>query len=86
MQDRGTVEIVTPPALAKELGVSRDKVLGWIKAGELEAVNLAANRNGRPRYGITRAAVQAFLGRRAVVKRATPHRRPKPPTGLIEFF
>lgn len=42
------------------------KVLAWIKAGELAAVNVAANANGkRPRWRIPADAARAFDLRRS---------------------
>lgn len=43
---------LTPPRVAKELGVSPDKVLGWIRCGELKTINVAADQRKRPRYVI----------------------------------
>lgn len=58
---------VTPPELAKVLGVAPEKVLRFIRAGHLAAVNLATpGRNQRPRYSISPEAVQDFLRRRTV--------------------
>ncbi len=34
-------EWMTPPAVAKRLGVNAEKVRGWIHSGELRAVNLS---------------------------------------------
>jgi excisionase family DNA binding protein len=39
----------TPPEIARRLGVGPEKVLAWIRSGELAAVNLATTRHGRPR-------------------------------------
>lgn len=54
----------TPPRLAHQLGVSVDKVLTWIRNGELRAVNVAEHRDGRPRWRISPAALDEFLKRR----------------------
>jgi excisionase family DNA binding protein len=43
---------LTVPEAARFLRVSPDKVRGWIKRGELRAINTAAVRCGRPRYVI----------------------------------
>jgi len=60
---------LTPPQAAKLLKVSPDKVLNWIRSGELRAVNVSG---GRPKYRIAREDLQAFTNRR------TPQPRPKP--------
>ena len=51
---------VTPPQLAKRWGVSPDKVLTWIRNGELKAVNVATRRSSRPRYMIDVEAIKEF--------------------------
>lgn len=38
---------VTPPQVAKMFGVNAGKVVGWIRSGELRAVNIAAKTSGR---------------------------------------
>jgi hypothetical protein len=49
------------PQLAEKWGISPNKVLAWIRAGELRAVNIAMNRSGdRPRYVIDVADIEAF--------------------------
>jgi hypothetical protein len=53
-------EWLTPPEIARERGIRISKVLAWIAAGELAAVNHATNRLGRPRWRISRAALAAF--------------------------
>lgn len=78
---------LTPPELAKELGVSPDKVLYWIHSGELQAANLATRQGGRPRYSIDRKSVESFKRMRA--NQSPPpiqKRRKKTPAGVIEFF
>ena len=51
---------ISPPALAAQWGIDVQKILTWIRSGELRAVNLATDRNGRPRYAIDVADVQVF--------------------------
>jgi excisionase family DNA binding protein len=51
---------LTPPELAKRWGVAADKVLDLIHSGQLKAVNLAVNPNGRPRYRIYASEVERF--------------------------
>ena len=47
-------ESLTPPQVAKRLGVNPDKVLHWIRKGELHAVNVTVKPGGRPKYRIAR--------------------------------
>jgi len=81
-----TRDWLTPPQLARELGIRPGKVLAWVRAGELTAVDMAQNRGGRPRYRIARRAVDAFLAARAVVPRATTPRRRRRDQGITEYF
>ncbi len=77
----------TPPELARYWGVSPDKIRNWIRSGELEAVNQVARQGGRPRYRISREAVEKFEARRSVqVVPARPRRRPKKSDDVIEYF
>lgn len=53
-------EVTTAPQLAKRWKINVDKVLGFIRSGELRSLNLAKDRNGRPRYKILLSDVQKF--------------------------
>jgi len=81
-------EWLSPPQLARELGVKPGKVLAWVRAGELRAVDMAQNRGGRPRYRIARRAVDAFLAARAAVPHVapSPRRRRRRNSQITEFF
>jgi hypothetical protein len=63
---------LTPPEIARKLGVDPSKIVGFIRRGELVAANLAEHRGGRPRYRVSPEALQQFL----VGRQATP--APKP--------
>lgn len=80
----------TPPAYAESRGIGLRKVLAWIEAGELQAVNMAASRSGRPRWKISPESIAAFEQARTNPGKATnpPKRRHgKPATdGVVEFF
>lgn len=78
---------VTPPKLARQWGISPDKLLGWIRSGELRAINAAARLGGRPKYLIDLADVAEFEERRVVQPPPkTPRRRQKPSGNVIKFF
>lgn len=62
---------VSPPELAKQLGVSAETVLHWIRNGELRAANLAKRNNGRPRWRISPEWLNEFLARRVSSPPAT---------------
>lgn len=53
--------MLTPPEVAKLLGVSLRTVRIWIETGELRAVNVSANRQSRkPRLRISQEALAEF--------------------------
>ena len=52
----------TPAQLARHLQVSRGKIMTWISAGKLVAVNVA--EGSIPRYRITSNAIEACLDSR----------------------
>lgn len=76
---------LTPPALAKNLGINVHKILAWIKSGELRAVNLG--NGNRPRWRILPDDLELFLARRAAQPAAKAARRQKKKQAdVIEFF
>jgi excisionase family DNA binding protein len=76
---------LTPPEAARQIGVSADKILAWIKAGELRAWNSALRAGGRPRWRIDVADLAAFEASRAAT--AAPVRvRKRPAVGVTEYF
>jgi hypothetical protein len=85
---------LTPPQLAARWGISPDKIVAWIRSGELRAIDAATRRGGRPRYLIDLADVLAFEEGRAIVpptrdgRRQVPHRRRQPTeqAGITQFF
>jgi len=79
---------LTPPQLAKRLGVKRDKVRDWIKSGQLLATNVAKRPGGRPRYRIREDDVREFERKRKGGASPAPprKRRKKSDDGVIEFF
>lgn len=84
-----TAEFLTPPQVGELLGVGHDKILTFIRSGELSAVNLAARCGGkRPRWRISRDDLDDFLRRRrSTPPRPEPTRRlRKKPAEVTEFF
>lgn len=66
----------TPNELAPLLRVSPDKVRRWIESGELQAVNTATARCGRPRYVVLPEHLEAFTRQRSAAQpKPTPRRR-----------
>lgn len=77
---------LTPPEIAKLLRVSHEKVVGWIRRGELATVNVG---NGtRPRFRISQESLDAFLRKREVqpIPKAMPRRRQVPEGGPLDPF
>jgi excisionase family DNA binding protein len=64
----------TPPEVAKLMRVSRDKVLDWIRDGQLPALNVA-KPGRRPRYRITDEGLELFKTRISVDARPQPARK-----------
>ena len=84
-----TRQKMTPPELGKLWGVSPDKILGFIRAGELKAIDVSSNRGSpRPRYLIDKKDVEAFELARAVVPPApkTRRRRRRRDPAIREYF
>lgn len=53
-----------PAQVAEMWGISHDKVLEFIRTGELDAFNVASKNSRRPQFKIPGAALQAFQERR----------------------
>lgn len=78
---------LTPPELAKLWGISPDKVVAWIRAGELRAIDASTSRSQRPRYLIDIEDLRAFEDRRSVSPHPKPRRRrQKRDAKVIEFY
>jgi hypothetical protein len=81
-----TPDCFTPPTLARRWGVSADKVLTWLKSGQLRGFNAATNPAGRPRWRIALADALTFeQSRSAQPKPAAPKRR-RACQNVIPFF
>jgi len=81
-------EYLTPPQVAELLGIGHDKVLRFIRQGELRAADLSSRRGVRPRWHISRTDLESFLSHRA----STPppesprRRRRTQDEHVIEFY
>ena len=69
------VDGYTPNELARLLRVSPDRIRGWIKSGELSAIDTATIRCGRPRYVVLPHHLAEFERRRAASPPPKPARR-----------
>ena len=79
------LRLLTPPAVAQRLGVDPARVIGWIRAGRLRAINLSDGEL-RPRFRIDPADLDDFLRAREVVARPKPQRRRRKDPNVIEFY
>lgn len=67
---------LTTAEVAELLRVGQDKVLGWIRAGDLVATNTTSTRCGKPRWVISRESLDVFLkGRSSEPRPKLPHRQ-----------
>jgi chromosome segregation and condensation protein ScpB len=70
---------LTVAEIAAERGISVDKVLQWLREGELVGVNVAQNANGKnPRWRVAPEALADFERRRSSAPPAKPSRRKQP--------
>jgi hypothetical protein len=67
----------SPPQLAQQIGVDASKIIIWIRAGQLNAINVAANLGGRPRYRVDPQEWAAFLAQRSTAPAPKPVRSKK---------
>jgi len=68
---------LSPPQIAKQLGIDPAKIIAWINSGQLNAINVAENLAGRPRYRVSSQALEDFLRRRSTSPAPQPVRRRK---------
>jgi hypothetical protein len=74
-RDHGPAAGLTVREAAARYRVSPDKVRGWIRSGELAALNTASVLCGKPRFVITPEALREFERRRAGGAPPKPQRR-----------
>jgi hypothetical protein len=77
---------LTPPKLAKLMGVSVEKIAEFIRRGELIAINTSLT-GGRPRWKIEPAAFRQFLESRSnkPPQEVKPRRRKPIPTPTKQY-
>jgi hypothetical protein len=61
----GNMSFYNPAQVAELWGISHDKVLEFIRTGELAAFDVASKKSRRPQFKIPLAALQAFQERRS---------------------
>jgi hypothetical protein len=72
--------------LCRRWKVGADKVHGFIRRGELVAVNVAANLSGKPQYRVTPEAVAEFEKRRSSAPLPPPPRRRRRSAGAVDYY
>ena len=76
-----------PPEIARRWGVSCDKILAFIRTGELRATNMVMpNRGQRPRYLIDVEDLKDFERRREVRPPPAPARRRRERLGEATYY
>jgi excisionase family DNA binding protein len=86
--DSATGRTFTVADLCERFGVGEHTVLGWIRSGELKAMNVGRSPGGKkPRWRISAEAVSDFELRRTPAPAAmTPQRRRRIASSVIKFF
>jgi hypothetical protein len=78
---------LTVADVARRYRVSPDKVRGWIRSGELAAVNTAPSLCAKPRYVVTPEALERFeAGRQAATVVPKRMKRIKRQAGAVDFY
>jgi transposase len=72
--------------VAKRYRVSPDKVRGWIKCGELPAINTSTTRCGKPRFVILPKGLEQFEHGRQAGPAANPPKRRKRHSAMVDFY
>jgi hypothetical protein len=82
------IPYLTPPQIARRLGVKPSKVNGWVNSGELVGIDVSERRSNRPRWRISPESFAAFLAARSSrpATLTTSHRRPRKQETVIQFF
>jgi len=77
----------TPPEIARRLRVKPERVIAWIRAGKLPAINVAQPGSRRPRFRISRESLEEYERTLAV---HSPKPQPTPArtklAEVIRFF
>lgn len=76
---------LTPPKLARRWGCKPETVIGLIRSGELQAIDLARPGSLRPRYRISPEAIADFERRRSASPMPDPVRARRSRSGVKSF-
>lgn len=72
--------------LCERFAIGEHTVLGWIKRGELRAIDVSRRQGGRPKWRITTDALAAFEQLRTPTPPLPRTRRRQRPADVIEFY
>jgi hypothetical protein len=72
--------------LCERFAVGEHTVLGWIRRGELRAVNVSRKPGGRPKWRVTAEALAAFELLRTPAPPPPRSRRRKKAADVLEFY
>lgn len=83
-----TQQTLTPPELARRWRVKPERVIGWIRSGELRAFDVSSKPGvGKPRFRISLDAILEFENRRSAAQdRPVTRRRRRQPDNVIQYF
>lgn len=77
----------TVQEIQRRYGVTEHTILGWIRAGELRAINVGRKSGAKkPRWRISEQALAAFEALRTPTPPVPRGRRRKRPDDVIEFY
>lgn len=72
--------------IAERYAVSQHTILGWIRAGELRAIDVSRTLGGRPRWRVSEDALAAFEALRTPTPAPATKRRRRQTNQVIAFY
>ena len=84
---RASARGLTVSEIAKRYRVGEERVRGWIRRGELLALNVADSKCGRPRFVVLPESLERFeRGRAAATPNKPAPRHKRRAAGMIDFY
>jgi excisionase family DNA binding protein len=77
---------LTVAEVARRYRVSPDKVRGWIRRGEMAAVNTSGVRSRKPRFVVPPEALERFERRHSAAAPPKPQQRRRRRAAAVDFF
>jgi transposase len=72
--------------ICERFAVGEHTVLGWIRRGELRAIDVSRKQGGRPKWRVTPQALDVFELARTATPPPPRTRRKRPQADVIEFY